>query len=42
MLRTEIPGDILVELSPNEGNPLSAYEDSVYEKTINDFSPSIL
>ena len=34
MLRTEIPGDILIELSPNEGNPLSAYEDTVYEKTI--------
>lgn len=34
MLRLEIPGDILVELSPNEGNPLSAYDDRVYKKTI--------
>lgn len=34
MLRLEIPGDILVELSPNEGNPLSAYDDTVYHKTI--------
>lgn len=36
MLRLEIPGDILVELSPNEGNPLSAYDDMVYGKTIKD------
>lgn len=36
LLRLEIPGDILIELAPNEGNPLSAYEDVVYSKTIND------
>lgn len=36
MLRLEIPGDILIELSPNEGNPLSAYSNYVYQKTIKD------
>ena len=36
MLRLEIPGDILVELCPNEGNPLSAYDKNVYNKTINE------
>ena len=34
MLRLEVPGDILIELSPCEGNPLSAYADNVYGKTI--------
>jgi len=36
MLRLEIPGDILIELCPTEGNPLSAYDDTVYKTIINE------
>lgn len=34
LLRLQIPGDILVELCPNEGNPLSAYDSNFYVETI--------
>lgn len=34
LLRLQIPGDILVELCPNEGNPLSAYDNKFYTQII--------
>ena len=36
MLRLQIPGDVLIELCPIEGNPLSAYNYKRYNKTISD------
>lgn len=36
LLRLQIPGDILIELSTVKGNPLGPYVDKIYNKTITD------
>ena len=42
MLRLEIPGDILIELCPNEGNPFSAYDESVYDSIIQSNTEAVI